>query len=248
MPAEQPAPVEDAACFGYRFKEKRWLEQALTHRSVACERAGAARPHNERLEFLGDAVVGLVVSAWLFQTFARKPEGELTRLRAQIVRSSTLADLARRAGLAQRLLLGKGAERQGVRQQERMLAAAFEAVVGAIFVDGGWEAARSSVEQFLPGLLRQLEPASEANPKGALQELLAHAGRPAPEYRLVEVQGPPHQRRFTVELHCGPDLVVRAEGASRKSAEEAAARAALGRLGDAGGATREKEIGQASGI
>lgn len=227
--------AEEATALGYRFRDRRWLEQALTHRSVAAEDPAAARAHNERLEFLGDAVVGLVVSWWLFRELAAdKPEGELTALRAQLVRRPTLAQLARQAGLEGRLRLGKGAELQGVRHQERTLAAAFEAVVGAIFVDGGWEAARAAVEQFLPELARALQPAAEANPKGALQELLARLGRPAPEYRLLETEGPPHNRRFKVQLRCAPDVVVTAEGPSRQRAEEAAAREALARLAGVG--------------
>lgn len=227
--------AQEATALGYRFRERRWLEQALTHRSVVSEDPAVAGAHNERLEFLGDAVVGLVVSWWLFRGFAAdKPEGELTALRAQLVRRSTLAQLARRTGLAERLRLGKGAELQGVRRQERTLAAAFEAVVGAIFVDGGWEAAKAAVEQFLPELARAIQPAAEANPKGALQELLARLGRPAPEYRLLEAEGPPHSRRFKVELRCAPDVVVTAEGSSRQRAEEAAAREALARLAEAG--------------
>ena len=245
---------QDATALGYRFRDGRWLQQALTHRSVASEDPAAAGADNERLEFLGDAVLGLVVSWWLFRELPpEKPEGELTALRAQLVRRPTLAQLARRTGLAERLHLGKGAELQGVRYQERTLAAVFEAVVGAIFVDGGWEAARAAVEQFLPELTRALQPAAEANPKGALQELLARLGRPAPEYRVVEMEGPPHCRRFKVQLSCPPDVVVTAEGPSRQRAEEAAAREALARLaglGSAGGGglQRVEEIGKAGGI
>ncbi|MBE3598054.1 MAG: ribonuclease III [Limnochordaceae bacterium] len=215
---------------GHRFADPALLRRALTHRSVGAEHPAAAGQHNERLEFLGDAVVGLVVSAWLFREFPDWPEGELTRLRAQLVRGPTLASLARRYRIDERLLLGKGAQVQGAREHERVLAGAFEAVVGAIFVDGGWEAARSSLERCLPDALRLVRPPSQANPKGALQELLAKLNRPAPEYRVVEMEGPPHQRRFTVELRCPPDVTVRAQGHSRQAAEEAAARLVLERL------------------
>ncbi|HEY8425835.1 MAG TPA: ribonuclease III [Limnochordales bacterium] len=237
-----------AEALGYRFRDARWLEQALTHRSAVAEDGLQGVAHNERLEFLGDAVVGLVVSWWLFREYgADKPEGELTALRAQLVRRSTLAELARRWGLGERLRLGKGAEMQGARQQERLLASAFEAAVGAIFVDGGWEAARQAVEQCLPELTAAIRPAAEANPKGALQEWLARHGRAAPQYRVVEAWGPPHARRFKVELRCPPDLVLTAEGSSRRRAEEAAARAALCRL-DPSGSRGVEENGPVGGI
>ncbi|NLG68217.1 MAG: ribonuclease III, partial [Firmicutes bacterium] len=220
--AGQAEQDERAEALGYRFRDARWLEQALTHRSAVAEESLQGVAHNERLEFLGDAVVGLVVSWWLFRGYAAdKPEGELTALRAQLVRRSTLAELARRWGLTGRIRLGKGAEMQGARRQERLLASAFEAVVGAIFVDVGWEAARQAVERCLPDLTTAIRPAAEANPKGALQEWLARHGRAAPQYRLVEACGPPHARRFKVEVHCPPDLVVTAEGSSRRRAEEA---------------------------
>lgn len=236
----RPAAAHPAAALGYTFRDGRWLEQALTHRSVASENPEAAGNHNERLEFLGDAVVDLVVSWWLFREMgAATPEGRLTALRAQMVRRPALAELARRAGLDQRLQVGKGAGLQGVQRQDRALAGAFEAVVGAIFVDGGWEAARAAVEQFLPDLARSLRPAAEANPKGALQELLARLGRASPVYKVLHTHGPPHRRRFTVQLRCAPDLVVTAEGPSRRQAEEAAAREALARL-QAGSQGREE--------
>ncbi|HEY8498022.1 MAG TPA: ribonuclease III [Limnochordales bacterium] len=241
-----PVRQDPETALGYRFRDPRWLEQALTHPSALAEEpAAAGSGHNERLEFLGDAVVGLVVSWWLFREYAAdKPEGELTALRAQLVRRSTLAEMARRTGLAGRIRLGRGAELQGARRQERLLAAAFEAVVGAIFADGGWEAARAAVEGLLPQMAQDLRPAAEANPKGALQEWLAQHGRAAPHYRVVQAEGPPHARRFKVELRCPPDLVVVAEGSSRRRAEEAAAREALVRL--ASGCER-REPGEENG-
>lgn len=222
--------------FGYEFRERRWLVQALTHRSYVFEHGGRVEEDNERLEFLGDAVVQLAVSWLLFCRFPDSREGELTRLRAQLVRQDTLASVAREAGLGERLRLGRAARGEGLQGQERLLASAFEAVMGAIFVDGGWEAARRAVQQALEPYLDRLAAPGEANPKGALQELLARRGYPAPQYRLVRVEGEPHRRRFSAEVLVNGAVLGHGTGTSRKRAEQEAARMALRRLGDGGGA------------
>ena len=218
----------DGQAFGYTFREPAWLQQALTHRSYVFEQAEVGpADDNERLEFLGDAVVQLAVSDLLFGRFPDRREGELTRLRAQLVRQDTLASAARSEGLGERLRLGKAARSEGLQGQARVLAAAFEAVVGAIFMDGGWESARQAVRRALEPYLARLASPGEANPKGTLQELLARWGRPAPQYRLTRVEGEPHRRRFCAEVLVEGRVVGTGTGTSRKRAEQEAARMAL---------------------
>lgn len=229
--AREAIPAREPEALGYVFRAPTLLEQALTHPSVAAENPSGGGHHNQRLEFLGDAVVGLVVSAWLYRRFSDLPEGELTRLRSEWVQGPSLARLARKHGLAGRVRLGKGARAQGIGDQDRVLAAAFEAVLGAIFLDGGWDAAVRSLEACLEADAPEPTTPAQSNPKGALQEHLARAGAPPPEYRLLEVTGPPHRRRFTVELTCQGAGKVVADGTSRQGAEQEAARRALDRLG-----------------
>ena len=232
--ADRPA-ANGGDVFGHTFREPRWLLQALTHRSYVFEHGGGAGEDNERLEFLGDAVVQLAVSWLLFARFPQSREGELTRLRAQLVRQDTLAAAGREANLGERLRLGRAARSEGLQGQERLLASAFEAVIGAIFVDGGWEAARRAVQQALEPYLARLASPGEANPKGALQELLARKGFPAPQYRIVGVEGEPHRRRFSAEVLVNGAVLGCGTGTSRKRAEQEAARMALRRLAEEGG-------------
>ncbi len=212
---------------GHVFREPQWLEQALTHPTHAYE-AGGGAVSNQRLEFLGDAVVGLVVSRYLFDTFPTWPEGELTKIRAAVVSAPTLARRAREMGTGQVLRLGRGEEQMGGRERESNLADAFEALVAAIYLDGGIDAARELV-------LRELAGEVEAARQGRLHpnykaQLLEWAQREygvPPVYRVIAETGPVHARRYGVEVLLSGDPAGRGEGHSKRAAEQEAARAAL---------------------
>ena len=215
---------------GYRFRDVALLRLALTHPSVAHE-SGAGVQHNQRLEFLGDAVLQLILTRQLYEKFPALGEGPLTKARAQMVNSRALASHARRLRLGQQLVLSKGEEQCGGRGRVSALADGFEALVGAIFLDGGFEASRDFIlgqyrEQF--GELEVL-PNLE-NPKGELQELLQARSTESPQYELVSTTGPDHDREFEcVVRHQGVEW-GRGKGKSKKAAESQAALAALGNL------------------
>lgn len=201
------------------------LEQALTHRS-------ASGRHNERLEFLGDAVLGLVIADALFQSLPEAPEGDLTRLRAALVNRGSLAELARAAGMEGALNLGQGERKSGGQRRESILADALEALIGASYQVAGFDAARDFVLQLYAERLAAL-PSAESlkDPKTRLQEFLQGRGRELPAYRVLEVSGPDHQREFAVEVWLPSESWgQRGTGPSRRVAEQAAAEAALNRL------------------
>ena len=216
----------------YAFRDDGLLRLALTHPSVAHE-TGAPSPHNQRLEFLGDAVLQLVLTRELYEKFPEFDEGPLTKARAKLVNRRTLAEHARSLDLGAHLILSRGEESSGGRERASTLADAFEALLGAIFLDGGFDAARAFV---LREFNAELAPAPESglpdieNPKGELQELLQARSPAAPEYRLISATGPDHDRMFecTVE-HEGVEL-ARGRGKSKKAAESDAALAALKKL------------------
>jgi ribonuclease-3 len=215
---------------GYQFRDENLLRLALTHPSVAHE-SGQDLENNQRLEFLGDAVLGLVMTQRLYDQFPESDEGSLTQARAQLVNSKTLTERAQRLDLGAHLVLSHGEETHGGRERASSLADAFEAVLGAIYLDGGFDAAREFIlREFSAdfGALNTLPLIN--NPKGQLQELLqAHSPR-APEYRTLSVSGPDHDRDFeVVVLHEGKEL-GRASGKNKKAAESDAALAALKKL------------------
>lgn len=219
---------ELAGRLGYAFQDPKLLELALTHRSFVAGRPGS----NERLEFLGDAALGVVVSEGLYRRFPEASEGNLTALKAHFVQAGQLAQAARALGIGSCLRLGKGEDGAGGRDKERLLADAFEAVVGAVFLDGGLPAARSVVERAILGERRLLEAENEVqseNSKAALQEWLQARGLPLPEYADVSEDGPPHEPIHRVELRCGR-IVVQAVAATKKGAEKQAAAQCLERL------------------
>jgi ribonuclease-3 len=208
---------------GYRFARAELLEQALTHRSH-----GAA--HNERLEFLGDSLLGCVIAEELYRRFAQLSEGKLTRLRASLVRADALADLARDLELAPLVRLGEGELAASAGPRPSILADALEALFGAVLVDGGYDAARDAVLAAFATRLERLDPERAAkDPKTELQEKLQAARRPLPVYRLVSVQGAAHRQWFEIECNAGA-VSARGSGSSRQRAEQEAARALLERL------------------
>ena len=218
----------------YKFRDRALLERALTHRSWAHEQVApgaeeqARRMHNEALEFLGDSVLGLIVADHVCRIYPTVTEGELSRMKHQLVSATTLTRASLRLHLGDFLRFGRGEEKSGGRLKDALLADVLEAITGAIFVDGGLEAAKSFVEQALTDELLSVNPitAAEADYKTMFQEKLQAEHRLPPRYAVVETVGPPHKRIFHVELSWDGGC-VRAAGRSIKAAEAAAAQQAL---------------------
>lgn len=219
---------------GYTFRDRSLLEQAITHRSWAHENVGARgegkarRLHNEALEFVGDSVLGLVVAAYLFESCPDLTEGEMSRMKHRLVSAQTLVEAAERLSISQFLRVGRGEEKTGGRHKSALLADAFEAVLAAIFLDGGFAAATTFVRQALDAELAAASPeaAAAADYKTMLQETLQAKRQAAPQYTVVAILGPPHSRIFHVEANWNGGS-VRGEGRSIKAAEMEAARCAL---------------------
>lgn len=230
---ENLGPLEDR--IGHRFRDIGLLEHALTHRSRAHEDASGGVIDNESLEFLGDAVLGFVIADLLFSRFPTHSEGYKSKVKAGIVSSASLARLAEEIGLGRFVLLGRGEEKTGGRQKQAILADSLEAVIAAVYLDGGVEPARDFVlSMFRPLVVSAGERAAEASFtedwKSAFQEWAQANGRGLPHYRLAGVEGPDHRRRFDVEVLVGGEIVARASGRSKKDAEQQAAKAALSRF------------------
>jgi ribonuclease-3 len=214
---------------GYSFRSRALLDRALTHRSFANERLEERCQHNEALEFLGDSVLGLVVSAWLLERNPELSEGKLSKMKAYLVSEASLVDLAEEIDLGRYILLNRGEEKTGGRQKRALLADAYEALIGVLYISGGLEAAERFLRRELREKVRQIDPASMigADYKSALQERLQAAGAPVPEYVVVEALGPDHRRTFRVELRAAGRPLGIGEGRSIKIAQQEAARAAL---------------------
>lgn len=212
---------------GHQFRDQQLLLLALTHPSIGHEQ-NQPLPNNQRLEFLGDSVLGLILSHELFDKFTDADEGSLTKSRAKLVNSTTLAAHGRKIGVGPLLVLSKGEEIGGGRDRASALADAFEAVIGAIYLDGGFAVARDFVLREFEEDFSQLDsPAGIENPKGELQELLQARSPNAPLYQTISAEGPDHDRDFECAvLHDGVEL-ARGRGKSKKSAESNAAIAAL---------------------
>ncbi len=239
-----PEPDFDAVAraLGYRFQDSTLLRDALTHRSFANEYPTRAPRDNERLEFLGDAVLGLVVAEALFELHPEWQEGELTRVRSRLVSREHMAQVAEEIGLGDYLRLSKGEERSGLRYKGTVLSNAMEAVLGAVFVDGGLDPVRAFARQRVMGhaveqLAEELSHGDAlGNYKAALQERLqaAHAGSPV--YRVKSESGPPHRKQFVVEVRlkrgreAAGEPLARGKGGAKKLAEQDAARRALEHL------------------
>jgi ribonuclease-3 len=228
--SETLGPLE--ARVGHKFRDLGLLEHALTHRSRAHEDASGGVIDNESLEFLGDAVLGFVIADMLFHHFPTHDEGYKSKVKASIVSAVSLARLAEEIDLGRFVLLGRGEEKTGGRRKHAILADCFEALIASIYLDGGVEAARAFiVARFGPLILSAGDQADEAtfteDWKSALQEWMQANGRGLPNYRLASAEGPDHRKRFDVEVLVQGVATGRAEGRSKKEAEQQAAKAAL---------------------
>jgi ribonuclease-3 len=222
--------LQEAA--GYRFRDRGILEHALTHRSRANEDVTGGVVDNESLEFLGDAVLGFVIAELLFTRFPDRDEGQKSKMKAALVSTPALARQAGRLGLGEHLLLGRGEEKTGGRRKRALLADGYEALIAAVYLDGGMDAARAFI-------LREFEPLLEGvagavtigdDHKSALQEVLQGRGDPLPEYVVTAEDGPAHRRLFTVQVRVKGNVLAEAEGRTKKDAEREAARKALEQL------------------
>jgi ribonuclease-3 len=210
---------------GYKFRNPELLTLALTHRSYANE--NGLPDHNERLEFLGDAVLGTVAAEWLFRRHPEMPEGDLSKRKSYLVSAPVLAGLADDLGVGKSLLLGVGEERSGGREKPSLLADSAEAVLGAIYMDGGLAPVRELVSRLLAQVVEERPRIHETDTKTRLQEALQARGWSLPEYRLVAEMGPDHEKRFVVECRVCDRAAGRGEGRSKKIAEQRAAAEAL---------------------
>ena len=214
---------------GYRFRNISLLQNAVTHSSYANERWHNSLLSNERLEFLGDSVLGMLVAEYLYRNFPNRPEGELTRMRADMVCEKTLAAAADRIGLGSHLLLGHGEEQTGGRRRSSILADAMESVIAASFLDGGREAALQIVRTFI-FVEVPVTKLHNADYKTQLQEMVQQKKNQTLSYELVGQSGPDHDKRFDVEVSLNGVVVGFGSGSSKKRAEQDAARAAIEKL------------------
>lgn len=243
---EQLEILEEA--LGYRFQDRALLAEALTHRSHRTEDGGStaltasgASADNERLEFLGDAILGFLVSEALYELGGKLCEGKLSRIKSNLVSARQLYQVAKRLELGSYLRLGPGEEKTGGREKKAILANAVEALVAAVFLDGGLRAARQLVRRLLLTELEMkgVERLARADYKSALQEYLQGRGEAAARYELVATRGPEHRKLFKVAVWVGGECLGEGEGASKKAAEQQAAQRALTRLREED--TAEKE-------
>ena len=215
---------------GYTFKNKELLHEALSHSSYANEHKHS-RNSNERLEFLGDSVLSIVVSEHLFSHFKHLPEGDLTKIRASLVCEKALYEFSHKIELGKFILLGKGEENSGGRERPSIIADAFEAVIAAIFLDGGMEAAREYVLGFIPDILDRNRSQALNDYKTVLQEIIQRNPEEKVEYVLKDQSGPDHNRVFVVQVMLNSNVIGTGEGRSKKQAEQMAAKEALELMG-----------------
>ncbi len=218
------------AYISYHFQNKHLLLEALSHSSYANEKR-KSRKCNERLEFLGDSVLSIVVAEFLFHEYPDMPEGELTKLRSSMVCEKALHVFAQKIHLGEFLLLGKGEEHTGGRERSSILADAFEAVIAAIFLDGGMDAAKRHILRFIPSDPEKQEPLGFTDYKTQLQEVVQKNPEEKVEYVLVGESGPDHDKAFTVEVCLNSNVIGKGVGHSKKDAEQLAAKEALSLMG-----------------
>ena len=216
----------------YRFKDRGLLEHALTHKSRAAEDASGGVADNESLEFLGDAVLGLVVAEALFRKYPTYNEGQKSKIKASVVSTQSLARHAEELRLGEHLILGRGEEKTGGRFKQALLADAYEALIAAIYLDGGLTAAAAFLERELNDAIEDgsVQSVVGQDYKSALQERLQALGRPLPEYRLSGEAGPDHRKQFSIDVVVSGEVLGSATGKAKKEAEQEAARLALAKL------------------
>jgi ribonuclease III len=220
-----------AQALGYTFRDPMLLQAALIHTSYVNERPGRGLESNERLEFLGDAVLGIVVAHRLYELRPESAEGELTVLRAWLVRQSTLARWGRQVSVGPHLLLGRGEARGGGRDRPALLSRGFEALIGSIYLDGGLDAARAVLLPFIDHDLQAgFSPQRVVDAKSRLQHVTQARFESTPVYNVVDHTGPGHAPLFVVEVKAGPEILARGSGRSKRAAQQAAAHAALQQL------------------
>ena len=213
---------------GVIFKNKNLLKEALTHRSYLNENPSWPLPHNERLEFLGDAVLELAVTEILFSRYPTSPEGELTSIRSALVNYQMLADIAKNMELGDYVFLSKGEAKDAGKAREVILANSFEAVLGAVYLDTGYESAKNFIEKAVMGRLDEvIEKKLYQDPKSLLQEIVQEKLRATPTYSVLSEKGPDHAKIFKVGVFFNGDLIAEGEGASKQEAEVEAAKNAL---------------------
>lgn len=229
-PTESLSELE--ALLEYQFRDRSILQRALTHRSFVNEHEGEGLLHNESMEFLGDSVLGFLISSRIYQKFPKLTEGELSKIKAYLASAANLVSLAEKIRIGEHLWLSKGEEKSGGRKKRAILVDAFEAIVGAIYLDGGVEAASSFLDrqigEFLDGL--NLEELTYGDFKSALQEYLHNHGQSEPVYKVVNEIGPDHGKTFFVQVSVNGRIVSEASGKTKKEAQQAAARLTLENL------------------
>ena len=232
--AQLPSQLDLENHLGYHFKNQALLSHALTHRSFVNEHEGENLHNNESLEFLGDAVLGFVISSRIFQYYPELTEGELSKIKAYLVSAANLVRFAEGIHLGDFVLLSRGEEKTGGRKKRAIVVDAYEAIIGAMYLDGGVEVVSDfvgrQIDEFLNGLdLRQL---TYGDFKSALQEQLHNLGRPEPVYRVVDEIGPDHRKTFVVQVIIHGEVVAESSGKTKKEAQQSAARLALEGLND----------------
>lgn len=227
--AEQSNLEQFQEKIGYKFDDVGLLYEALSHSSFANEKKG--RHSNERLEFLGDSVLSIVVSNYIFHHEQKMPEGQLSKLRASLVCEKALFEFAQQIDLGQHIMLGKGEEVSGGRNRPSIISDAFEAVIAAIYLDGGMEAASKHILRFMPKNLHGRGNVSFRDYKTILQEIVQKNPEERVEYVLVDESGPAHDKKFTINVMLNSNVIGTGEGSSKKSAEQQAAKEALALMG-----------------
>jgi ribonuclease-3 len=214
---------------GYRFKDRGLLEHALTHKSKAHEDPSGGVADNESLEFLGDAILGLVVAEALFRTFPSYSEGQKSKIKANLVSTTSLAEMAEQLRLGDHMILGRGEEKTGGRQKQALLADTCEALIAAIYLDGGLDPARNFLmREFASGIEDAKQPEYFGRDhKSRLQERLQSQGKPLPSYRIAGEVGPDHRKMFHVEVFVGDEMIAQGVGRTKKEAEQEGAKLAL---------------------
>lgn len=216
---------------GYNFSDKNLLNEALTHSSYANEHKSKHIKYNERLEFLGDAVLSIVVADYIFKHFPNLPEGELTKLRASLVCEKTLYEFAKQIDLGSYLLLSRGEHNNGGAQRPSILSDAFEALIAAVYVDGGMEPASKHILNFVLPAIKNMKKKQVNDYKTTLQEIIQKNPGEQLDYVIVSESGPDHDKHFVVEVHLNSNVIGKGGGHSKKEAEQQAAREALELMG-----------------